>query len=146
MSRDPRQRPDVAPGLESVAFAQIREALEKEDQAHEKEKRELIRAHPQDESASPEQTQNFYLVHAELESFLTRHSIDARVLPLGVNKYFICGPGITRPIAANFMDNPSVKAELHRARIVAVEFHKSCVVNADNYDADHFIGEFVVTP
>ena len=41
---------------------------------------------------------------------------------------------------------PPAKAELHRASIVAVEFHKSCVVNADNYDADHFIGEFVVTP
>jgi hypothetical protein len=85
-------------------------------------------------------------VHVELESFLTKHSIDASILPLGVNKYFICGPGITRPVAANFMGNPNMKVELHRAGTVAVEFHKSCVVNADNYAADHFIGEFVVTP
>jgi hypothetical protein len=44
------------------------------------------------------------------------------------------------------MGNPSVKAELHRAHVVAVEFHTSCIMNTDNFDADHFIGEFVVTP
>jgi hypothetical protein len=53
--------------------------------------------------------------------------------------------GTKTPIACGGNTSPRSKSA-RRSLKTAVEFHKSCMVNDSNYDADHFNGRFVVTP
>jgi hypothetical protein len=87
----------------------------------------------------------FYLVAHELNDFLVKNDIDGEVLPIGSDKLWVCGPGITRPLAARLMGTKDEMTELSLGGVTEVEFHRGCdVSDTDNYRPDGFLADYPV--